>query len=57
MYQVSSQFNELESQKKEPPKKIKYSERRDPYAYLDHMIDSQIKQAKLEELTKKGKEF
>lgn len=57
MYQVSRQFNGIEPQKKEPPKKIKYSGGGNPYAYLNHMIDYQIKQAKLEELNKKTKEF
>jgi hypothetical protein len=57
MYQVSRQFNGIESQKKEPPTKIKYSGGGNPYAYLNHMIDYQIKQAKLEELYKKTKEF
>lgn len=57
MYQVSRQFSGIEAQKKEPPKKIKYSGGGNPYAYLNHMIDYQIKQAKLEELNKKTKEF
>jgi hypothetical protein len=57
MYQVSRQFNGIRPQKKEPPKKIKYSGGGNPYAYLNHMIDYQIKQAKLEELNKKTKEF
>lgn len=57
MYQVSRQFSGVEAQKKEPPKKIKYSGGGNPYAYLNHMIDYRIKQAKLEELYKKTKEF
>ena len=57
MYQVSRQFNGIEPQKKELPKNIKYAGRGNPYAYLNHMIDYQIKQAKLEELNKKTKEF
>jgi hypothetical protein len=57
MSQVSRQFNRIEPQKQEPPKKIKYSGGGNPYAYLNHMIDYQIKQAKLEELNKKTKEF
>lgn len=57
MYQVSRQFNGIEQQKKEPPKKIKYLGGGNPYAYLNHMIDYQIKQSKLEELNKKMKEF
>jgi hypothetical protein len=56
MYQVSRQFKRIEPQKKEPQKKIKYSGG-NPYAYLNHMIDYQIKQAKLEELNKETKEF
>lgn len=57
MYQVSRQFSGVEAQKKEPPKKIKYSGGSNPYAYLNHMIDFQIKQAKLDALNKKTKEF
>ena len=57
MYQVSRQFNGIEPKKKEPPKKIKYSGGGNPYAYLNHMIDYQIKQAKLDALNKKTKEF
>lgn len=57
MYQVSRQFSEVEPQKKEPPKKIKYSGGGNPYAFLNHMIDFQIKQAKLEELNKKTRDF
>jgi hypothetical protein len=57
MYQVSRQFNGVEAQKKESPKKIKYSGGVNPYAYLNHMIDYQIKQTKLEELNKKTKGF
>lgn len=57
MYQVSRQFNGIEPQKKEPPKKLKYSGGGNPYAYLNHMIDYQIKQAKLEELSKKPESF
>ena len=57
MYQVSRQFSGVEAQKKEPPKKIKYSGGGNPYAYLNHMIDYQIKQAKLEELNKKTNKF
>lgn len=57
MYQVSRQFNGFEPQKKELPKKIKHAGGSNPYAYLNHMIDYQIKQAKLDELNKKIKEF
>jgi hypothetical protein len=57
MYQVSRQFNGFEPQKKEPPKKVKHAGGSNPYAYLNHMIDYQIKQAKLDELNKKTKEF
>jgi hypothetical protein len=57
MYQVSRQFNGLEPQKSEPPKKVKLAGGSNPYAYLNHMIDYQIKQAKLDELNKKTKEF
>lgn len=57
MNPVSRQFNGTEPQKNEPPEKIKYSGGGNPYAYLNHMIDYQIKQAKLEELNKKRKEF
>jgi hypothetical protein len=57
MYQVSRQFNEIEPQKKESLKKIKYPCGGNPYAYLNNMIDYQIKQAKIDELNKKAKEF
>ena len=57
MYQVSRQFKGIKPQKKEPPKKVKHAGGSNPYAYLNHMIDYQIKQAKLDELNKKTKEF
>lgn len=57
MYQVSRQFSGGEPKKNEPPKKLKYSGGGNPYAYLNHIIDFQIKQAKLDELNKKKKEF
>ena len=57
MYQVSRQFSGVEPKKNEPPKKIKYSGGGNPYAYLNHIIDFQIKQAKLDELNKKRKSF
>jgi hypothetical protein len=57
MYHVSRQFNGIEPRKKESPRRLKYSGGGNPYAYLNHMIDYQIKQAKLEELNKKTKEF
>lgn len=57
MYQVSRQFSGVEAHKRERPKKIKYPGGSNPYAYLNHIIDYQIKQAKLEDLNKKMKEF
>lgn len=57
MYQVGLQFNAIKSEKQEPSMKIKYPGGANPYAYLNHVIDYQIKQAKLEELYKKTKEF
>jgi hypothetical protein len=57
MYQVGLQFNAIKSEKQEPSMKIKYPGGANPYAYLNHVIDYQIKQAKLEELNKKTKEF
>lgn len=57
MHQVSRQFSGVEAQNKERPKKIKYSGGSNPYAYLNHIIDYQIKQAKLEDLNKMMKEF
>lgn len=57
MFPVSRQFNGFEPQKKELPKKVKHAGGSNPYAYLNHMIDYQIKQAKLDGLIKKMKEF
>ena len=57
MYQVSRQFNGFEPKQSEPPKKVKHAGGSNPYAYLNHMIDYQIKQAKLDKLNKKTKEF
>lgn len=56
MYQISRQFTGVNPAKKEPLKKVKYAGGGNPYAYLNHMIDYQIKQAKLEEVNKKKKE-
>lgn len=57
MYEVSRQFGGIEPKKNEHPEKIKYSGGSNPYAYLNYMIEYQIKQAKLEELNKKSKKF
>lgn len=57
MYQMSRQFSGVEPQWQEPSKEFKYSVGVSTYAYLNLMIDYQIKQAKLEELNKKTKEY